>query len=495
MATSTRNHDDVKGVFERFVHSEVSGSALLLVCTASALSLANSSFAEVYFGLLYTKVGVSWGDAKSALTVQHWINDLLMVVFFFVVGLEIKRELLVGQLSSTRKALLPLMAALGGMVVPALLYAAFNAGGAAAGGWGIPMATDIAFALGVLALFGKRVPIGLKVFLTALAIVDDLGAVLVIAIFYTAQVHWVAVALAFLALIAVANRLRIAQPVAYVALAVGVWAGVLAKLRLKPPRIRPRIAADLRYERAATGWPRLRQIPRPTAETCFIRHDLGFGRCLGSGVHATVAGVLVALLVPIGARRDPQKFLAVSDARLAGLRAAHLTPDSMVSDRSQFDAISDLHQIAGDMRPPGLALEEMLHPFVVFFILPLFALFNAGVAIDSGFVNGLLHPVSLGILAGLVIGKQIGIALFSWVAVKSGQAALPDGVSWSHIYGGACIAGIGFTMSLFVTELAFTDLTLLARAKVGILMASLVAAVWGAVLLQMRLPRAHAGRA
>ena len=444
MATATRSHDDVNGIFERFVHSEVSGSALLLVCTAAALGLANSSASEVYFGLLYTKVGLSWGEATFALTVQHWINDLLMVVFFFVVGLEIKRELLVGQLSSAKKALLPVTAAIGGMVVPALFYAAFNAGGAAAGGWGIPMATDIAFALGVLAVFGKRVPIGLKVFLTALAIVDDLGAVLVIAVFYTAQIHWISLTLAagFLALIALANRLRIQHPAVYVLLALGVWAGVF-----------------------------------------------------GSGVHATVAGVLVALLVPIGARRDPQEFLAVSDARLAGLRAAHLTPDSIVSDRSHFDAISDLHKIAGDMRPPGLALEEMLHPFVVFFILPLFALFNAGVAIDGGFVDGLLHPVSLGILAGLVLGKQLGIALFSWIAVKSGQADLPDSVRWSHIYGGACIAGIGFTMSLFVTELAFTDVTLLARAKVGILIASLIAAIWGAVLLQMRLPRVHAGRA
>ncbi len=443
MATATRRHDDVKGIFERFVHSEVSGSALLLICTAAALGLANSSTAEAYFGLLYTKVGLSWGDAKFALTVQHWINDLLMVVLFFVVGLEIKRELLVGQLSSTRKALLPVMAALGGMVVPALLYSVFNAGGEGAGGWGIPMATDIAFALGALALFGKRVPIGLKIFLTALAIVDDLGAVLVIAIVYTARIHWVAlaVALAFLGLIAGANRLRVQHPAVYVLLALGVWAGVFA-----------------------------------------------------SGVHATVAGVLVALLVPIGARRDPREFFDVSDARLAELRVASLTPDSMVSNRSQFDAISDLHKISGDMRPPGLALEEMLHPFVVFVILPLFALFNAGVAIGGRFMDGLLHPVSLGILAGLVIGKQIGITLFSWMAVKSGQAALPDGVRWAHIYGCACIAGIGFTMSLFVTELAFTDVTLLARAKVGILIASLVAALWGAGVLQVGLARDRTGR-
>jgi NhaA family Na+:H+ antiporter len=443
MASATRSQDDVKGVFERFVHSEVSGSALLLTCTAAALGLANSSSAEAYFGLLYTKVGLSWGNAVFALTVQHWINDLLMVVFFFVVGLEIKRELVVGQLASVRKALLPVMAAIGGMVVPALLYAGFNAGGEGAAGWGIPMATDIAFALGVLALFGRRVPLGLKVFLTALAIVDDLGAVLVIAIFYTAQIHWLslAVAAAFLALIAVAGRLRIEQPIVYVTLAAGVWAGV---------------------------------------------H--------GSGVHATVAGVLVALLVPIGARRDPRESLAASHAHVARLRAADLTLDSMVSDRSQFDAISDLHKAAGSMRPPGLALEETLHPFVVFVILPLFALFNAGVALDGRFMDGLLHPVSLGILAGLVLGKQIGITLFSWIAVRGGQASLPEGVTWSHIYGGACIAGIGFTMSLFVTELAFADATLIARAKVGILMASLTAALWGAALLQWRLPRAPVGR-
>ena len=431
------------GIFERFVHSEVTGSALLLACTAGALALANSARAETYFGILYTKVGLSWGDAKFALTVQHWINDLLMVVFFFVVGLEIKRELLVGQLSSAKKALLPVMAALGGMVLPALFYAWFNTGGGGAAGWGIPMATDIAFALGVLSLFGKRVPIGLKVFLTALAIVDDLGAVLVIAIFYTAQIHWLPllIAVAFLALIAGANRLHVEHPAVYVPLAVGVWAGVL-----------------------------------------------------GSGVHATVAGVLVALLVPIAARREPREFLAVSDARLAELRSAGLTPQSMVADRTQYDAISDLHKAAGDMRPPGLALEEVLHPFVVFFILPLFALFNAGVAIDGSFVDGLTHPVSLGVIAGLVFGKQIGITIFSWIAVKTGRAALPDGVRWSHIYGGATVAGIGFTMSLFVTELAFDDPTLIARAKIGILLASLAAALWGAAVLQLALSRRRTAR-
>ena len=302
------------------------------------------------------------------------------------------------------------------------------------------MATDIAFALGVLSLFGDRVPVGLKVFLTALAIVDDLGAVLVIAVFYTARIHVVALAAAAigLALIALANRKGLRHPLIYVVLALGVWAGVLA-----------------------------------------------------SGVHATVAGVLVALLVPVRAGKDPDAFFTVVQGRLTELQAARLTPDSMIEDRSQLDAISDLRRAAGEMRPVGLVLEEVFHPFVVFAILPLFAFFNAGVALDGGIVESLRHPVSLGIVIGLVLGKQIGIVLFSWAAVGSGWADLPDGVTWSQIYGSACLAGIGFTMSLFVTELAFDDADILARAKVAILAASLVAALWGAVILRFRLPGAQ----
>jgi len=438
MATPSGDRHHPQSIFDRFVHSQVTGSALLLVCTAAALALANSRWAATYFGLLYTKSGVSWGSASFALSVQLWINDLLMVVFFFVVGLEIKRELVVGQLSSAKRATLPVMAALGGMVVPALLYSYFNAGGAGAPGWGIPMATDIAFALGVLSLFGARVPVGLKVFLTALAIVDDLGAVLVIAIFYTAQINALALAAAAigLALIALANRKGLRHPLIYVVLALCVWAGVL-----------------------------------------------------GSGVHATVAGVLVALLVPVRAGRDPQALLDVAHARLVELRSSRLTPESMIEDRSQLDAISDIYRASGEMRPVGLVLEEMFHPFVAFAILPLFAFFNAGVAIDGSLADGRRDPVTLGIIVGLVLGKQIGITLFSWVAVRSKRADLPDGVTWSQIYGGACLAGIGFTMSLFVTELAFNDATILARAKVGILTASMVAALWGAVILWFRLPQ------
>jgi NhaA family Na+:H+ antiporter len=425
-------------VFARFAHSQAFGSALLLAATVAALVLANSRWAGIYFGYLHAKVGFSWESATFALTVQHWINDLLMVVFFFVVGLEIKRELVAGQLSSLRRAAVPVAAAVGGMVVPALLYAWFNPAGDAAAGWGIPMATDIAFALGVLALFGARVPVGLKVFLTALAIVDDLGAVLVIAIFYSGQIAWpgLAIAAVFLAAIALANRSRVGHPVVYVALALGVWAGILA-----------------------------------------------------SGVHATIAGVLVAMVVPVRSRIDPREFLALTDDRLTRLREAGLTTDSMIEDRGQLDAISDLRRVASDMRPPGLALEETLHPFVAYLILPLFAFFNAGVAVSGSFVDGLLHPVGLGVVVGLVLGKQVGVTLVTWLAVTLARAERPAGVTWSQIYGSACLAGIGFTMSMFVDQLAFADPANVDRAKVGILVASVVAAAWGAIVLGARLPR------
>ncbi len=425
------------GMFQRFVHSGASSSIVLLASTLAALVLANSPWAEGFFRVGHMKVGITWGDAKFGLSVQHFINDFLMAIFFFVVGLEIKRELVVGQLSSFAKAVLPVTAAAGGMIVPALLYALFNAGGAGEHGWGIPMATDIAFAIGLLSLFGRRVPLGLKVFLTALAIADDLGAVLVIAIFYTPQIQWrgLVAAAVCLAAMVLAGRAGIRAGAVYVLLAVGVWAAVFA-----------------------------------------------------SGIHSTVAGVLVAFLVPVRAQRVPEKFLEIAQARLAELRAAPLTRESMVGDRSQLDAITDLHEAAGDMRPPGLALEMQLHPVVSFLILPLFALFNAGVSVDRRtFEEGLTHPIGLGVVLGLVVGKQVGVLLFSWAAVRTGRASLPDGVGWPALYGAACLAGIGFTMSLFISELAFQNEALVLPAKVGILSASLLAAAWGAVVLS-RLP-------
>jgi NhaA family Na+:H+ antiporter len=435
------NNGGSRGIFARFVHSEVTGSLILLTCTVVALAWANSPYSESYFHLLHTELGFSIAGTDRTLSLHHWINDFLMAIFFFVVGLEIKREMVVGRLSTFDKAVLPVAAALGGMIAPALFYFALNTSGEASRGWGVPMATDIAFALGVLSLFGKRVPIGLKVFLTALAIADDLGAVLVIAIFYTKSLDVAVLVLAgiFMLLILGARRLGIRSPLVYLFLAVVVWIDVFE-----------------------------------------------------SGVHATVAGVLLAMLMPVKAGREPEHFLAEVRERWDALRASDLTRDSMIHDRSQLDAISNLRRAAQDMEPAGLLLEERLHPFVVFFILPLFAFFNAGVRIEGSFTETLAQPVSLGVILGLVLGKQVGITLFSWIAVKSGKAALPEGVDWGDLYGAACLGGVGFTMSLFIAELAFETPALGAEAKIGILTASLIAALWGIVVLATQLARRSA---
>ncbi len=429
----------VRGTFEWFVHSEVVGSLLLLACTVLALVLANSPLAGGYDQLLHTKVGVSWGDAALKLTLHHWVNDGLMVIFFFVVGLEIKRELVVGQLSSLQRAALPVAAAAGGMLAPAVLYAAINAGGEGAAGWGIPMATDIAFALGVLAVFGSRVPISLKVFLTALAIADDLGAVLVIAVFYTSSIRiWgLAVAAVFVVLLMVALRARVRRLDILLPLAAGVWFGIFA-----------------------------------------------------SGVHATVAGILVAMVIPVRAQVEPARFLKAARERLHKLESVPLTKHSMIDDERQFDAIESLHECTADMLPAGLRLEHALHPVQVWFILPVFALANAGVRIDGHLLKALTSPISLGVIAGLVIGKPIGIFGLSRLAVRWTRGALPEGVTWTQIAGVSCLAGIGFTMSLFITGLAFTDSeALIANAKVGILAASLLSGVIGSTVLGLTLPR------
>lgn len=432
-------HDRPDGVFQRFFHSQVSGSIVLLACTILALVWANSPWSDSYFELAHTYIGVSWGDAELRMSLQHWINDGLMVLFFFVVGLEIKRELVVGHLSSFKQAALPVAAAAGGIVLPASIYLSLNAGTAGAPGWGVPMATDIAFALGILALFGKRVPIGLKVFLTALAIADDIGAVLVIALFYTEQIRvggliFAAVVLGLLFLV-LQTPLRRRVGIVFL-LIVGVWAGVFA-----------------------------------------------------SGVHATVAGILLAFLVPVRARIEPERFMASAHGRLEELRSHSLTRQSMLSNEAQLDAIEDLYDNCRNMRPSGLSLEHYLHPVQAFLVLPLFALFNAGVPITANIVDVITTPVALGVILGLVLGKQIGIVLFSWLVIRFGGGNLPEGVTWAQIYGAACLAGVGFTMSLFVTDLAFEADSLIGQAKIGILTASLLAGAWGWLVLNRTLPR------
>ena len=427
----------IVGYFEWFVHSEVTGSILLLACTVIALVLANSPWAQAYDDLLHTYIGVSFGGASFKLTLHHWINDGLMVIFFFVVGLEVKRELVVGELSTVEKATLPVAAAIGGMALPAVLFFLFNMGGEAARGWGIPMATDIAFALGVLAIFGARVPLGLKVFLTALAIADDMGAVAVIALFYTEDIRIVALLAAAILLAALFVAVRFKLRFGFqLLLMIGVWLAVFA-----------------------------------------------------SGVHATVAGILLAMVIPVRPRVGTEQFIVDAEAVLEKVKQRQQSETCVVTDAEQLEALEFVHSRSGDTLPTGLMVEHALHPIQAWLILPLFALANAGVPIGGDFAQVLSSPLSLGIIAGLVIGKPLGITALSWLAVRAGRGRLPAGVTWTQIAGAGCLAGIGFTMSLFISDLAFADEAMVTAAKIGILVASLTSGVLGFVILSRALPK------
>ena len=427
-----------KTLFERFFHSQTAGSVVLLLATITAVVWANSPWSDLYHTLSHLDIGTYFHGKQYHLTLDHWVKDGLMAIFFFVVGLEIKREILIGELSSVKKAMLPVMAALGGAVIPALIYFSFNPSGPAANGWGVPMATDIAFALGLLALFGKRVPIGLKVFLTALAIVDDLMAVLVIALFYTDQINITALIMAtfLLALLALIVRNNIHRPVCTFLLIFGVWLCVFL-----------------------------------------------------SGIHATIAGILLAMVVPVKATIEPKEFFNTLKRHKAWLKETKISRQSMVTDKQQRQAIQQIYLAAERMIPAGIRLEEHLHPIQAFLILPLFALFAAGVTVDSNTLAAFPSTVSLGIIAGLLIGKQVGIVGFSFLVIKSGLTELPAGVSWGQIWGVSLLGGIGFTMSIFISELAFTDAAMIADAKIAIFIASILAGICGYLVLQKSLPK------
>jgi NhaA family Na+:H+ antiporter len=437
--------------FQKFFATESSSGLLLLGCTVVALAWANSPWAASYFALWHEELTLGFPGWNLTLDLHHWINDGLMALFFFVVGLEIKRELLVGELSQLRQAALPVIGALGGMLLPGLFYLAVNPGGAAARGWAIPVATDIAFALAILSLLGPRIPTGLKVFLVALAIVDDLGAVVVIALFYTSELNVGALALAAagLALALLLNRWRVISPLPYALVGIVVWLAVL-----------------------------------------------------DSGVHATVSGVLLALCIPAHSRIDVGAFhrhcrelLARFEHTINPAPGEQPLPSQMLrlSGRQQ-ELVGGIEEYCEAVQPPLDRLEHALHPWIAFLIMPLFALANAGVTLPSS-LGSLLHPVSLGILLGLVAGKQLGVFAFTWLAVRYRLAVLPEGVSWRQLYGAAWVCGVGFTMSLFITNLAFgNDAELQAAAKLGILLASLAAGLVGYVLLrQSTRPAAHSG--
>jgi NhaA family Na+:H+ antiporter len=423
--------DQLLAPLREFTNSNASGGILLLAAGVVALVWANSPWAPAYEQLFDTTLTIGLGEIGLSESLHHWINDGLMAVFFLLVGLEIKREVLVGELASVRRAVLPVAAALGGATLPALIYVAITLGAPEAmRGWGVPMATDIAFALGALALLGSRVPLGLRVFVTALAIADDLLAVLVIAIFYSGELNLTAIAAAggVLATLVAANRLGVRRPVVYAVLGLGLW--------------------------------------------------LAFHE---SGVHATVAGVLLALTIPSRTRIDAETF----QARAEQLRDEVAAPARERGDvGEEHAALWELEAAAEQAQAPMLRMEHALQPWVAFGIVPLFALANAGVTIPAD-VGGLVtDPIVLGIVLGLVLGKQVGITLAAWLVVRTGLADLPGGVSWRHIYGAAWLCGIGFTMALFIGELAFGDSEALDAAKLGILAASLIAGIGGFLVLR-----------
>ncbi len=419
----------------RFINEEAYGGIMLIIATIAALYWANSSFYDSYHHVWHEyKVGFVWGDIDMVASLHHWINDGLMALFFFVVGLEIKREVMGGELSSFKKASLPIAAAVGGMLLPASFYAiAVINYPEYINGWGIPMATDIAFALGLLAMLGNRVPLNLKIFLTALAIADDLGAVLVIAVFYTESIDY--------------NEL--------------LYAGICLVIL---------IAANLSGIRRTIFY----------AIIGFAGVWIAF---VYSGVHATIAGVLIALTIPARTKISEQSYIRKLTKYLNKFKQEESDENSTLLTKKQVHVISEIQDLNDQAHTPLQKLEHTLHPVTAYFILPVFALSNAGVHIDGKVIDMLTHPISIGIICGLVLGKFIGISLFSRLLVKFKIASLPEGVTWNQIYGVAFLAGIGFTMSMFISDLAFKDESFKQIAKVGIMTASLISAIIGMIWL------------
>ena len=418
-------------IFQRFFRTETLGGVVLLAFGLGALIIANSPLAEAYNHLWEIPLMVEISDHQLSLTLHGWINDGLMAIFFLLVGLEIKRELLAGELSSARQAALPIACAIGGMVVPAAIFLLFNFGGIGSHGWGIPMATDIAFALGALNLIAPRAPIGAKVLLTALAIADDMGAVLVIALFYSEAIVWGALAGAAVTLLVLIgfNLIGVRHLWPYLLGGVALWLFV---------------------------------------------HD--------SGVHATIAGIALAFTIPTHTRINAVEFSRDARSLLDDFNRTETGDLLVLTSKGQQEALFSLQRASKGVTAPVLRLEQALHNFCAFVVMPLFAFANAGVKIDLSVQH---LEIGLGVLTGLVFGKPLGIMMAALIAVKMGIARLPQAVNWRSLLGYAFLAGIGFTMSLFVAMLAFDDTALVDAAKRGIIAGSLLAGVAGAVMLRV----------
>ena len=461
---STQNHPvhytdnlpelEFRSSFKRFLHHDMVGSGFLLLAAVIAVIVANSQFAEAYHHFWETPVGFVFGEEGGfTKNLHHWVNDGLMAIFFFLIGLEIKRELMAGELNSPRKALLPAAAAIGGMVIPALIYVLFNHDAPTAHGWGIPMATDIAFAAGCIALLKKWVPPALIVFLVALAIVDDLGAVAVIAIFYTDKIDFypLIVGGGFITISFCIGQLGVRRTWPYVLIGILVW--------------------------------------------------LSF---LQSGVHATIAGILLAFTIPHTARYHTYNFRGRMDELLnkfdmaeelwdASLDVVETELKDLMVNHPQQELIRDLNQECHFVESPLQRIEYTIEPISVFIIMPIFAFANAGVHLELGHLGDILkEPITLGIIFGLCVGKPLGITLATYALVKTGLASLPRGVNWTQIIGVGCLAGIGFTMSLFVNGLAFLGHedahaaeSFIASGKIATFIASIVSAILGLIILKL----------
>ncbi len=422
--------------FITFVSVEAAGGIMMILMTAAAMVITNSQFFELYSRILHIKLSVGFDSAIFTRSVHFWINEGLMTCFFLVVGLEIKRETLVGELASVKQAILPAAGALGGVLVPALIYWYFNKGTASESGWGVPMATDIAFVLGALTMLSSRVPSSLTIFLVSLAIVDDLVAVVIIAVFYSQAISFFYLSMATIVIVAlvVMNILGVRNPAPYIVVGIVLWAFVYA-----------------------------------------------------SGVHATVAGVIIALTIPARSARDTHGFADDAKQLIEAFRNQR-SRDYLIHLREENQmVIRQLENMFRQIEPPLQRLEYVLHPWVIFGIMPIFALANAGVILNSGLLaNAATSNQSLGIMLGLFVGKQVGIFSATYLAVKLGIAKLPESVTMKHVYGGAVLCGIGFTMSLFIAELSFTQHTdLLNEAKVSILAGSLLSGLIGTTILYL----------
>ena len=427
-----KTYSGIQSVFSATSKGLNNTGIVLLITVIIAMVWANSPWQEMYRSLMRMDISFTVGSFEITEPLLLWINDGLMALFFLQVGLELKREILGGKLSTPQNAILPIGAAIGGMVFPALLYFLFNTAGEASQGWGVPMATDIAFSLGVLALFGKRLPIALRVFLVTLAVVDDLGAVMVIALFYTSGISTMDLfhGLLFFGVLIIGNYIGIRKTWFYALIGIGgVW--------------------------------------------------LAF---FFSGVHPTIAGILTAVAIPGRVKINEGTFLK----RLRNLQARFIkikpVQGRLISDE-QLEILEDIKTTSSEAETPLQKLEKSLSPIVNFMVLPLFALANAGIHLHGEVGQVLLSPVSLGIGAGLVFGKFLGIVFFTRLFVALKLAKLPDAINWNQIYGVAFLGGIGFTMSLFINELAFKSEEFIYAAKVSILFSSLIAGVIGSIIL------------